>query len=154
MLDLKNTVLSVCMICIALSLIEMLIPDSKSKKSVKTLCSLILLLSLILPFTNGSLSDLSYDFDEYNAVSPDMSLLNYIDEKSSVILQDEINRILILHNIKDSEIEIIINRIDAGSIDIKGTTIYLSNEDYEKREIIINEVKNQLGIDVLIERKD
>lgn len=148
--------MTICLISVVCTIIEVLFPSGKMEKIFKVVLGIFLLCALLVPLKN-IFKNINFD-----AKKPEISvkdggkLKSTTDEQTKMTakknLERSIKNLLEEKSIKPEKINIIMDTNSESSISIKKIEIFLARGDESKRESIKNELekKLELKIDVVV----
>lgn len=140
MSSLKAVAVTVCVCCIACSIIGIIAPNGRMKKILNLVLGAFLTVSMIIPLIGLSSSfskDMYVDTSEF--VSPDIDEKEYekmILNKTADNLVLAANYLLLSEDVTVDNIEIGIKKSDTNSIYISKINIYINDVDKDKAEQI------------------
>lgn len=140
MTALRSSAVIVCLCAIACSIIGLIAPLGRMKKTVNLILGVFLICSMIIPII-GLFDSLSYDFElNESEMLLDDSYENSYDamilENTADNLVYAANDLLLSEDIQAENIEIGIKKSDNNSIYISSINIYISKDDEDKAEQI------------------
>ncbi len=141
----QQIALSICLVSVAISLLDSLSPEGRFKKQIRLILSLIFLLSILNPVMEGEFSDFniedlmsSNEYIEANAL-----YYENLEENFAINIESSLKIQLEQENIFPKKISPIVNISEDNSIDINRIEFILSSEDEENidviKEIVVNE---------------
>lgn len=140
MSSLKSFAVTVCVCCIACSIIGIIAPSGRMKKILNLVLGAFLAVSMIIPFIGLSDSfskDMYFETSEF--LSADIDEKEYeklVLNKTADNLVLAANDLLLSEDIKVDNIEIGIKKSDTNSIYISKINIYISDKEKDKAEKI------------------
>ena len=137
---LKNSVLSVCLLSIAVSVCLLICPDTALQKQVRFLISLLFIISLILPFRNISF------LDSLEAIQQERSdtAMQEITEQS---VENALKSVLAQNGITCSETDVSVHIDENHCISI--TDVSVTCDDFQNTVHLLKEILGEeVGIHV------
>ncbi len=137
----KLWVMSICISAIVGAVVLTLCPNGAMEKSVKTVVSIFLISSMLLPLINNEKTNLNFDISESEEIGNgeiDDTVASAFEEN----LKNEIQNTLEKNNIKVTKIEVSAN-IDNNEITVNKIEITVDEKDVEKANTVL---ENQLDL--------
>lgn len=142
---LKSCAVIVCVCSIACSIISIIAPSGRMRKTVNLILGLFLLCSMAVPIIGlFSVSSFNFKTDDYSVNSPTTDNTEYeklVLTTTADNLVKAANELLLSNDIKADNIKIGIKKTDDKSIYISSIYIYISKDDDFKTE----EIKRIIG---------
>lgn len=142
--NLSSTVIAICAVSAARSIVGGILSSSKLKSPIMLMLDLILALTMLMPFVQGTFEFDLPDLSDYSIQSADISRDTYamaLKSETEANINDVLERQLESAGINYTSIETDVNISADYSISISSVTI--TAEDYEGAALI---VKSSLGI--------
>lgn len=138
---LKNWIFSVCGASITVSIIKLILNESKVKKTVNVFLSIFLLFYMIAPF--GKKENRPENFDFEKEYSSEFSTTNSYED----LIYSAIETVCQKEKCKVLDINIDYTELDSEIV-IKDITVIINNK--EKAEVIKEELKVKYGFEVTV----
>lgn len=152
----KSWSMTICLISVICTIVEVLFPSGKMEKIFKVVLGIFMLCSLLVPLKN-IFKNINFDTKKPEiSVKDSGKLKSATDEQARLAAKKNLERIIknLLEekSIKPEKINIIMDTNSESSILIKKIEIFLARGDESKRESVKNELekKLELKIDVVV----
>ncbi len=150
--SIEKIALTICVLSVAITLLDSLAPNGKFKKQIRLILGLVFVLSIIKPLREADFSD--YDFFELINTKEYIEANALFNEHLSTNLEKSIEKKLEIRlnqeEIYTEKIEILINIIEDNCIDISRVYVLLEekfkSEEENIDEIILNETDCEIRI--------
>lgn len=153
MQEIKGCFLTLSLISLACIIFETLIPTGKISVAMKTVISMFIICTAILPFYkicknfNLKSKDLKIYKDKNQSSKLEKTIENQIYTLSSTNIKEAINITLNKMKVKPKKIEILMDKNETDSIILIKSKIYIDKEYENKETEIKNEIYNKFHID-------
>lgn len=148
--------MTVCLISIICTVIEILFPKGKMEKIFKVVLGIFMLCSLLFPLKN-LLKNIHFDAkNPENFIKNKGKLKSTVDEQTKNTVQKKIKQtveqILSKKNIKPEKINVIMDTTREDCISFKKIEVFLSRSDETKKDTVKSELEKilELKIDVVV----
>ncbi len=147
----KGYVILLCSLVIAVTLITLFIPKGKTQKTLKTVLSAVIIISLFKPITY--LKGKSFDSDDYSFLYVQETFRDYANEKYISLNENACLTILKNMGINDAKVSITASEsedffsVKFAEIDLSGAVIIPKKENIDIKEEIKKSVSEFLRID-------
>lgn len=145
----RSWAMGLCMAAVAGAAVTALTPSGALEKSVKTVVSVFLLCSMILPLFNnyGSTENFSSNFFD-GSDKAQKQLTGEVSRQAGEFLKSSIEKILEENGILYREVVIQMETTDE-SVSVESVTVAAPDADGEE---VKNLIKNELGVEVQVEK--
>ena len=147
----KSWSVTVCLVSVICTIIEILFPKGKMEKIFQVVLGVFMLCSLLIPLKK-TLANIHFD-----AKKPDKGKLkSTIDDQTKITAQKKlkltVEKILAAKSIKPEKINVIMDTTEDSCISIKKIEVFLSRGDENKKDTVKNELEKnlELKIDVVV----
>ena len=144
---LKESILSICFVIIAIGVIEMLIPAGSFKPQMKLITGVVLIISILSPFLGRS--NIDFEKFEYNIVTEN-NISDSLQRGAAIAIKDAISELINKYGISKAKIKITMDKTTDNSIVINKALILFLEKDIDKTDKLCKEIEEKLGIDVEI----
>lgn len=150
----KEWVLSVFVTVLLSSIVGMIAPEGKIGKLIKCIFSIIILLTVISPFTNLNYANFSnlIDFDNLES-NVQINFIYYANSKNAKKIEEKVNSYLEKNGINNAEIKVDFSvssdyefKIDNININLKNSVINSDKEHIVVLDNIVSEISSLLNI--------
>ncbi len=151
MTDIKQTVLLICTIAVAVGILRMIIPEGKTKTQLSFIISLVFTIAILSSVRAIDLSDIKLETE--NIAIPDMSGRLYAITEATAVKagEDEIENYLHSLSIYPDEIKLKVNIDENYSISISDIELVFSKETKaETVQRAENEIRKRAGDEVIV----
>lgn len=145
---LKDSILSICFIIIAVGVIEMLVPFGNFKPQMKLITGAVLVISIVSPFLNSE--NFNFDFDKFNYSVTDSGVTDSLQMGAAISIKESISEIIKKYGVTKAKIKISMDNTTDNSIVINKALILFLEKDIDKTDKLCDEIESRLGIDVEI----
>ena len=141
--DIKQFLLSVCGATAISGIFQIFLSNSNLKKSINVFLSIFVLFYTLMPLSNLNFEEFKFEFDSYST-----NALN--QEAYEEIISTSINDVCVKNSVEVITIDID-SYINDDYLQIDKIIVKISNP--EKAQLIENEIKKQLGYEVIVNWK-
>ena len=141
--DIKQFLLSVCGATAISGIFQIFLSNSNLKKSINVFLSIFVLFYTLMPLSNLNFEEFKFEFDRYST-----NALN--QEAYEEIISTSINNVCVKNSVEVITIDID-SYINDDYLQIDKIIVKISNP--EKAQLIENEIKKQLGYEVIVNWK-
>lgn len=152
----KSWSMTICIVSVVCTVIEILFPKGKMEKIFKVVLGVFLLCSLLIPLKNV-LKNINFNAKKHeNFIKDSSKLKSTIDDQAQNAAQKNlkgtIQKILEQKSIKPEKINVIMDTNQESCISIRKIEVFLSRGDENKKDIVKNELekKLELKIDIVV----
>lgn len=153
--DIKGWILGICFAALVCSLLEMLFPNGNMEKSAKFITALFFLCAMVIPAAK-QLKNTNWDYTM--EISAQANVNGALEDKvseqlmhaSEKNLERLISDLLEEQKIIPDKISVTMDTDETGCIVIKGTEVYLKEEDGARKEKVKELIFSQLGMNAMV----
>lgn len=152
----KSWSVTICVVSVICTIIEILFPKGKMEKIFKVVLGVFMLCSLLVPLKK-TLENINFDAKKpENFIKDKGKLKSTTDDQIKITAQNKLKRtvekILAAKNIKPEKINVIMDTNQESCISIKKIEVFLSRGDENKKDTIKSELEKnlELKIDVVV----
>lgn len=138
--DFKQFLLSVCGATAITGIFQIFLSNSNLKKSINVFFSIFVLFYTLTPLSDMNFSDFNFELDSY--LTDSLS-----QEAYEEIISTSINDVCVKNSVEVISVDIN-SYINDNYLQIDKIIVKISNP--EKAQLIENEIKNQLGYEVIV----
>ena len=144
-----------CVCAVVLGAISILSPQSAFEKPMKVVLGLVFIATIIAVFSNGFNYDFSFDIKNHD-VSATLSdtTEQQIVKTSEKIISESISNVLEKNGYSGFCVNIKMDISDKDGISIIKAEIYFNNESDADEQTVANLVKNSLGLQVSVYKRE
>lgn len=140
---------SLCTTLAATGIFSLLVSGRQMEKVMRFLLSLFLLNSLLFPFVNGELEDLSFpkqETDNFYGEALEQQWEEQFLSLTEIQIAHEVENILILQGISPEKVEVEIHIGAENNITINKCMVYLSGEETFSQGDLSYELQKEVGV--------
>lgn len=152
----KSWSVTICVVSVICTIIEILFPKGKMEKIFKVVLGVFMLCSLLVPLKK-TLSNINFDAKKpENFIKDKGKLKSTTDDQIKIAAQNKLKRtvekILTAKGVKSEKINVIMDTNQESCISIKKIEVFLSRGDENKKDTVKNELEKnlELKIDVVV----
>lgn len=146
MTDIKQAVLSICLVAVAAGLFKMLIPDNKFKTHISFLISCIFAVCVISAVSNVQLEEMSFAVQSANVIDFSEKLSENAADTAAAAVKAQVEKLLLSENLSCDKVNVTAHIDDEMCISISEIELVFSSgrsESYADRAAAV--VQKEVG---------